>query len=128
LPDWLAPFGHFRLHYRQQACDRTGAGNSAEQAVPHCNDPTRLTDPSTLRRWARRRLTQLNTHQFRQLPFSRIAESDTDVIGPRRRKALLGTYPQAKAHTFHNAGHAPLFTRDAEYLRMVQDFLKEYES
>jgi len=52
-----------------------------------------------------------------------IAESDTDVIGPSRRKALRDTYPQAKVHTFHNAGHAPMFTRYAEYLRMVEDFL-----
>jgi maspardin len=53
-----------------------------------------------------------------------IAESDTDVIGPRRRDALRKTYPQAQVHTFHNAGHAPMFTRYDEYLRMVQDFLK----
>jgi pimeloyl-ACP methyl ester carboxylesterase len=52
-----------------------------------------------------------------------IAESDTDVIGPRRRKALRETYPQATLRTFHNAGHAPMFTRYGEYLRMVQDFL-----
>ena len=32
------------------------AGDSAEQAVPHCKDPSRLPDPSTLRRWAQRRL------------------------------------------------------------------------
>jgi len=33
-----------------------GAGDSAEQAAPHCKDPTRLPDPSTVRRWAHRRL------------------------------------------------------------------------
>jgi len=27
-----------------------------EQAPPHCKDPARLPDPSTLRRWAYRRL------------------------------------------------------------------------
>ena len=27
-----------------------------EQAVPHCKDPSRSPDPSTLRRWAHRRL------------------------------------------------------------------------
>jgi hypothetical protein len=32
------------------------AGDSAEQAAPHCKDPARLPDPSTLRRWAHRRL------------------------------------------------------------------------
>jgi hypothetical protein len=56
LPDWLAPTGHYSLHCRQQACERIGAGESAEQAAPHCKDPTRLPDPSTLRRWAQRRL------------------------------------------------------------------------
>mgnify|MGYP006992576970 CR=1 FL=1 len=56
LPDWLAPSGHYSLRCRQQACARMGAGDSAEQAAPHCKDPARLPDPSTLRRWAQRRL------------------------------------------------------------------------
>ena len=59
LPDWLAPSGHFSLRCRQQACERIAAGDSAEQAVPHCKDPSRLPDPSTLRRWAQRRLLSL---------------------------------------------------------------------
>lgn len=52
-----------------------------------------------------------------------IAESDNDVIGPRRRKALRETYPQAQVHTFHSAGHAPMFTRYDEYLQMIEEFL-----
>ena len=56
LPDWLAPFGHYSLQCRQQACDRIADGYSAEQAAPHCKDPARLPDSSTLRRWAQRRL------------------------------------------------------------------------
>lgn len=52
-----------------------------------------------------------------------IAESDTDVIGPRRRQALREAYPHAELHTFHNAGHAPIFTRYDEYLAMVKAFL-----
>ena len=56
LPDWLAPSGHYSLRCRQQACESIAAGNSAEQAVPHCQDPSRLPDPSTVRRWAQRRL------------------------------------------------------------------------
>ena len=52
-----------------------------------------------------------------------IAESDTDVIGPRRRLALRQTYPNAEVHTFHNAGHAPMFTRFDDYLAMVRQFL-----
>jgi hypothetical protein len=35
---------------------RIAAGDSAEQAAPHCKDPARLPDSSTLGRWAQRRL------------------------------------------------------------------------
>jgi len=59
LPDWLAPSGLYSLHCRQQACEQIAAGDSAEFAVPHCKDATRLPDPSTLRRWAQRRLLSL---------------------------------------------------------------------
>jgi hypothetical protein len=59
LPDWLAPSAHYSLHCRQQACERIAADESAEQAVPQCKDPTRSPDPSTLRRWAQRRLISL---------------------------------------------------------------------
>ena len=52
---WHRP-GTFTLRCRQQACERIAAGDSAEQAAPHCKDPTRLPDPSTVRRWAQRRL------------------------------------------------------------------------
>jgi hypothetical protein len=56
LPDWLAPSAPFSLRCRQQACQRLVAGESVERAAPHCHDVTRLPDPSTLRRWAQRRL------------------------------------------------------------------------
>ncbi len=56
LPEWLAPSGRYSLHCRQQSCERIAAGHSTEQASPHCKDPTRLPDPSTVRRWAQRRL------------------------------------------------------------------------
>jgi hypothetical protein len=56
LPDWLAPSGHFSLHCRQQACESIAAGDPVERAAPHCQDPSRSPDPSTLRRWAHRRL------------------------------------------------------------------------
>jgi hypothetical protein len=59
LPDWLVPFGHYTLRCRQQACERIAAGESAEQAAPYCKDPTRLPDPSTVRRWAQLRLLSL---------------------------------------------------------------------
>jgi hypothetical protein len=56
LPDWLAPSAPFTLRCRQQACEHLADGDSVEQAVPHCKDPSRSPDPSSLRRWARRRL------------------------------------------------------------------------
>jgi hypothetical protein len=59
LPDWLAPAGHYSLHCRQQSCEWIVAGDSAEQAAPHCKDSTRLPDPSTVRRWAQRRLISM---------------------------------------------------------------------
>ena len=59
LPHWLAPSGHYSLRCRQHACDRIAAGDSAEQAAPHCKDPSRLPDSSTVRRWAHRRLRSI---------------------------------------------------------------------
>jgi hypothetical protein len=35
------------------------AGEPLEQAAPHCHDPSRSPDPSTLRRWGQRRLLTL---------------------------------------------------------------------
>jgi hypothetical protein len=59
LPDWLVPSAPFSLQCRQQACDHIAAGDSVEQAAPHCQDPSRSPDPSTLRRWAQRRLLSM---------------------------------------------------------------------
>ena len=59
LPDWLAPSAPFTLNCRQQACEHIAAGNTAEQSTPHCKDPTRLPDASTVRRWVQRRLMTL---------------------------------------------------------------------
>jgi pimeloyl-ACP methyl ester carboxylesterase len=36
-----------------------------------------------------------------------LIESDNDVIGPRRRKALRETCLQSPVYTFHGTGHAP---------------------
>ena len=55
LPDWLVPRAPFTLRCRQLACERLAAGDSPDQAAPHCHDPSRSPDPSTLRRWAHRR-------------------------------------------------------------------------
>jgi hypothetical protein len=59
LPDWLAPAAVFSLRCRQLACESIAAGHSLEQAAPHCRDLSRLPDPTTLRRWARRRLLSI---------------------------------------------------------------------
>ena len=59
LPDWLAPSAPFSMRCRQQACGRIAAGDPVEQAAPHCKEPSRLPDSSTLRRWAHRRLFSL---------------------------------------------------------------------
>jgi Domain of unknown function (DUF6431) len=59
LPDWLAPFGHYSLRCRQQACERIAIGDCAEQAAPHCQDPARLPDATTVRRWIQRRVFSL---------------------------------------------------------------------
>jgi len=59
LPGWLVPLGHYSLRCRQQACESVAGGNSAEQAAPHCKDPTRLPDACTLRRWVRKRVLSL---------------------------------------------------------------------
>ena len=52
-----------------------------------------------------------------------IAESDTDVLGPRLRRALRQAYPNAEVRTFHNGGHGTMFLRFDEYLAMVRQFL-----
>ncbi|HMF92297.1 MAG TPA: DUF6431 domain-containing protein [Candidatus Angelobacter sp.] len=60
LPGWSVPYGHYTLRCRQQAWEAVcNDGQGWEQAVPLCQDPTRLPDPSTLRRWAWRRMISL---------------------------------------------------------------------
>ena len=68
LPDWLAPYGHYSLRCRQQACERIAAGAAFEQAAPHCKDPARLPDPSTLRRWVNRRRLSVPDENFFRIP------------------------------------------------------------
>jgi transposase len=65
LPDWLAPYGQYSLRCRQQADERIAAGAAIEQAAPHCKNPARLPDPSTLRRWAKRLLSLPDEGLFR---------------------------------------------------------------
>jgi hypothetical protein len=60
LPVWSSPSGHYSFHCRKQAAQRIEQpGSSWEQSIPSLADPARLPDPSTLRRWAARRLVSL---------------------------------------------------------------------
>jgi hypothetical protein len=59
LPEWLAPSAHYTLRCRREACERIAAGESAEHAAPLCKNSTHLPDPSTVLRWAHRRLLSL---------------------------------------------------------------------
>jgi hypothetical protein len=60
LPSWSPPYAHYTLRCRQQAWDAVCSdGAGWEQSAPLCKDAARLPDPSTLRRWASRRLVSL---------------------------------------------------------------------
>jgi hypothetical protein len=59
LPAWCVPGASYSLPARQQALDQIGQGLSLEQASPHCRDPDRIADPSTIRRWVWRRIQSL---------------------------------------------------------------------
>jgi len=59
LPSWCVPGAPYCLWVRQQAIDQLAAGVPAEEAAPHCRDPNRLPDASTVRRWFWRRLASL---------------------------------------------------------------------
>jgi hypothetical protein len=59
LPDGCVPGAQYGLQTRQEALERLGEGVPTEQAAPHCRDPNRSADPSTIRRWLWRRLESL---------------------------------------------------------------------
>jgi hypothetical protein len=59
LPRALVPSAPFSLLCRQLACEHIADGQSVEQSAPHCRDPSRSPDPSTVRRWIQRRLLSL---------------------------------------------------------------------
>jgi pimeloyl-ACP methyl ester carboxylesterase len=42
---------------------------------------------------------------------------------PRSRAALRATYPQARVHTFHGAGHTPFLSQPEEAFAVVRLFL-----
>lgn len=60
LPDWLVPGGHYSLAARQQAEHLAAEPERPlEQCVPDSAGEKRYADPSTVRRWFRRRLESL---------------------------------------------------------------------
>jgi hypothetical protein len=59
LPARCIPGARYSLIARQQAMQRIADGMTVEQASPDCLEPDRLADPSTLRRWFRRRMESL---------------------------------------------------------------------
>jgi hypothetical protein len=59
LPAWCVPGAPYSLPVRQEALQRLGEGVPAEQAAPHCRDPDRIADGSTIRRWFWRRVESL---------------------------------------------------------------------
>lgn len=60
LPDWLVPGGHYSLTARQLAGQLASEPQRAvEECVPDSANPDRCADPSTVRRWLRRRLESL---------------------------------------------------------------------
>lgn len=59
LPAWCVPGAPYSLLARQQALEQLGQGMPVEQAAPHCRDPDRLADSSTVRRWFWRRIESL---------------------------------------------------------------------
>ena len=60
LPDWLIPGGHYSLLARQQAAELAGElDRPLEECVPGGADSDRSADPSTVRRWFRRRVVSL---------------------------------------------------------------------
>jgi deazaflavin-dependent oxidoreductase (nitroreductase family) len=52
-----------------------------------------------------------------------ILESDEDPVPSEKRAELRQTYPQARVHTFHGAGHTPWMSHREEYLSVIKEFL-----
>lgn len=60
LPGWLVPGGHYSWEARQHAERLLLEDHQpAEHCIPPLADPQRVVDPSTVRRWFRRRVDSL---------------------------------------------------------------------
>jgi hypothetical protein len=67
LPDYCIPGAQFSLPARLEAMGRLAEGQTLEESAPECRDPDRIADPSTVRRWAWRRIQSLR-FIFRHAP------------------------------------------------------------
>ena len=54
-PAWLLSYTHYTLYARRQAVNRWLDGARGEEPAPLVEDPDRIADPATLRRWVVRR-------------------------------------------------------------------------
>jgi hypothetical protein len=61
LPWWCVPGAAYSLLARHGALQQLAQGASTEQAAPHCRDPDRLPDASTVRRWFWRHMENLRS-------------------------------------------------------------------
>jgi hypothetical protein len=53
------PNALYNLSAREEALQRLADGRTLERSAPDCRDPDRVADPSTIRRWFRRRIESL---------------------------------------------------------------------
>jgi hypothetical protein len=58
LPAWCVPRALYNLRARQEAVQQARVV-AAERVAVTCRDPDRIADPSTIRRWLRRRVESL---------------------------------------------------------------------
>ena len=52
-----------------------------------------------------------------------ILESEEHPVTSEKCAELRQTYPQARVHTFHGAGHTPWMSHTEEYLSVIKEFL-----
>ena len=56
-----------------------------------------------------------------------ILQSDDDpATKPAMRQALRNLYPQARVHTFQNAGHTPFLSQPGGFYPLVSSFLHQF--
>lgn len=92
LPAWSLPYTRYSLYARQQAVNRWIAGARLEDASPLVQDPDCVADPSTLRRWMRRRMAGL----WRSIATLRMGTIPPTIFAWDWRAATGMLVPEAK--------------------------------